>query len=92
MADDKIETAEKYLRVLDSKKHILLNNFLGGISWALGTIVGFLIISIISVYIIGQTGVLTKVSSWLSGVIESSQDSVIPQELDQIPSNGRQTK
>lgn len=89
MADKKIETAEKYLRVIDTKKHIVINNFLGGISWALGTIVGFLIISIISVVIIGQTGVLTQVGSWLSNVIENSQKSVIPKELENIPTNVR---
>ncbi len=92
MADKKIETAEKYLRVIDTKKHIVINNFLGGISWALGTIVGFLIISIISVVIIGQTGVLTQVGSWLSNVIENSQKSVIPKELENIPTNVRQNQ
>lgn len=86
---EKIEAAEKYLRVIDSKKHIMFNNFLGGISWALGTIVGFLIISFISVLIIGQTGILTKVSDWLSDVVHESQQGVIPQELDQLPTNVR---
>ncbi len=92
MTDKKIETAEKYLRVIDSKKHIVINNFLGGISWALGTIVGFLIISIISVVIIGQTGVLSRVSTWLTNVIENSQKSVIPQELENLPTNVRQNQ
>lgn len=89
--DTKFETSEKYLRILDSKKHILLNNFLGGVSWALGTVVGFLIISIISVLIIGQTGVLPKLGSWMSGIIENSQKSVIPQDLQQLPTNVRPT-
>ena len=92
MADKKIETAEKYLRVIDTKKHIVINNFLGGISWALGTIVGFLIISIISVVIIGQTGVLTQVGSWLSNVIENSQKSVIPKELEEIGFTSKKQK
>lgn len=92
MADKTIDTAEKYLRVIDSKKHILVNNFLGGISWALGTIVGFLIISIISVMIIGQTGVLSKLSVWFSDVIENSQKSVIPDDLENIPTNVRPTQ
>ncbi len=92
MTDKTVDTAEKYLRVIDSKKHILVNNFLGGISWALGTIVGFLIISIISVMIIGQTGVLSKLSTWFSGVIENSQKSVIPEELENLPTNVRPTQ
>ncbi len=87
MADKQVDTAEKYLRVIDSKKHILMNNFLGGISWALGTIVGFLIISIISVMIIGQTGALSKLGTWFSDIIESSQKSVIPQDLEDLPTN-----
>lgn len=89
MTDNKIETAEKYLRVLESKKHIFVNNFIGGISWALGTIVGFLIVSIISVYLIGQTGALTKVSDWFSNLVENSQQSVIPKDLKQTPTNGK---
>jgi len=92
MANSKTDTSEKYLRVFDSKKHILVSNFLGGISWALGTIVGFLIISIISVYIIGQTGLLAKVSIWLSDIVQNSQNSLIPTDLNQPPNNGRQTK
>ena len=92
MADKQVDTAEKYLRIIDSKKHILVNNFLGGISWALGTIVGFLIISIISVMIIGQTGVLSKLSVWFSDVIENSQKSVIPEDLENIPTNVRPTQ
>ena len=89
MDNNKPDTAEKYFRVITSKKNILFNNFLGGISWALGTIVGFLIVSIISVYLIGQTGALTNVSDWFSDLIENSQESVIPKDIKQTPANGK---
>lgn len=45
------------------KKDIMLNNFLGGIAWGIGTVIGASVIVGTIGYILNKLGVLSAVSS-----------------------------
>jgi hypothetical protein len=52
------EHTQRYDAVTASRKRIVINNFLGGISWALGTTVGFSLVVAIAGIILKQVGVV----------------------------------
>jgi hypothetical protein len=65
-----------------SKRQIMLNNFLGGISWSLGTTIGFTIILMILGYILSQVDVVPLLGEFLSDVMKSSLQQTQPKLFD----------
>lgn len=49
-----------------SKKDIILGNFLGGIAWGLGTVIGAGVVVAIIGAILGQLGVFNAIGSFFS--------------------------
>lgn len=60
---------DKYEAVKASRKQIIVNNFLGGISWALGATVGLAILVLIIGVIVKHVNVVPVVGSFVSDVI-----------------------
>jgi uncharacterized membrane protein len=59
---------EKYEQVETSRKKIIINNFLGGISWALGVTVGLALIFIVLGIILKNVNVVPVVGNFISDV------------------------
>lgn len=64
--------SEKYLKPLLSRKQIMVNNFLGGLTWALGSIVGLAIIAAILGFILNAVDFNLILGDWLGNVIKQS--------------------
>lgn len=65
--------SEKYNNVIVlSKKRIMFNNFLGGISWAIGTFVGLLIVVLIVGSIFSRINLIPIFGNFLSQVVNEA--------------------
>ena len=73
MAEEKEGSgSEKYLKPSLSRKQIMVNNFLGGLTWALGSITGLTIIAIIIGFILNAVDFNLILGDWLGGIIRQS--------------------
>lgn len=62
---------EKYEEVKKtSKKVIIINNFLGGISWAIGVSIGFSLLVAILGYIAVHVNLIPFIGSFISDIID----------------------
>lgn len=61
---------EHYLRIYKGKKEMMLNNFLGGISWALGAVFGAGIILAIIGFIISKINFIPIIGNLVINVAE----------------------
>ncbi len=60
---------EKYKKVEESKKDLIINNFIGGVSWALGATVGLAIVVTILGIIIKNINLVPYVGNFVSNVL-----------------------
>lgn len=70
-----MEPAEKVYR---SKRDIVINNFLGGISWSLGTLIGASVILAIFGYFLSQINLVPIIGEWLSQIVGEAQKNIQP--------------
>ncbi len=61
---------EPHEKVYRSKKSIIFNNFLGGLSWAVGATVGLAIIVAILTYVLKNVNIAPVVGDFISAVIK----------------------
>lgn len=64
--------SEKFLKPMLSRKQIMVNNFLGGLSWAFGSIIGLTIIAAIIGFILNAVDFNLILGDWLGGIIKQS--------------------
>lgn len=60
---------DKYQKVEEGKKELIINNFIGGISWALGATVGLAFVVAILGIIIKNVNVVPYVGNFVSNVL-----------------------
>ncbi len=63
---------QNFEKVTMSRKDILINNFLGGIFWSLGTLVGATIILGIVGYFLSRVDFVPLISNWTSSILETT--------------------
>lgn len=61
---------QRYEQPKEKRKTIFLNNFLGGIGWALGATFGLAIIVTLLTLILRNTSLIPFVGNFVAGVIE----------------------
>jgi len=61
---------EKYEQVSSSRKRIFLNNFIGGIAWALGATIGLALIVTILALILKNVNFIPIVGDFVAKVIQ----------------------
>lgn len=61
-----------------SRKQIVLNNFLGGLAWACGTLVGLALLVTVSGFILKQIDFNSILGEWLGGIIHQALQQVQP--------------
>lgn len=64
------------LRIYKKKRHIMLDNFLGGIAWGLGTVVGISIIAVFVGFLISKIDLIPIIGDWLANVLRYTQASL----------------
>ena len=67
---------EEHLRIYKKKRHIMLDNFLGGIAWGLGTVVGISLIAVILGFLISKIDLIPIIGDWLANVLRYTQASL----------------
>ena len=61
---------ERYEGVKENRKQIVINNFLGGISWAIGGTIGLAIIILILGIVVKHINLVPVVGNFVSSVIQ----------------------
>lgn len=60
---------ERYQKVEESKKALIVNNFIGGISWALGATVGLAIVVAILGVIVKNINLVPYIGNFVSNIL-----------------------
>lgn len=63
---------QPYEKVERSKKHIIINNFIGGISWGLGVTIGVGILLTILGFFLSKVNLVPFIGQFLSASIDSA--------------------
>jgi hypothetical protein len=61
-----------------TKKQILLNNFLGGVSWGIGSALGAALLVLILGYVISKINIIPVVGSFVADVQQVAQQKQPP--------------
>lgn len=64
---------ENYKKVDHTLKKIIINNFVGGIAWSFGVLIGTGVLFGIIVYVVRQVDFVPILGKFLAGVIQSAQ-------------------
>jgi hypothetical protein len=81
--DENIDPAEKYNKIYRSRGRMILDNFLGGIAWSLGTFFGAAVVVGIIVFILSRIDLVPIIGSWIAQIIEDATSRI--QLPTQIP-------
>ena len=76
MAENNNKDGMVYERVNRPIGKILLNNFLGGIAWSLGTLIGASVVIGIVGYLIAQVDFVPIIGKWVADIILASQSNL----------------
>lgn len=73
MAEEKVGSgATNYLKPTLPKRQIMVNNFLGGLTWALGSVIGLAIIATVLGFILNTVNFNLILGDWLGGIIKQA--------------------
>lgn len=67
-----MEEKQNYEKVTLSRRQIIVNNFLGGISWGLGTTIGLSIFLVVTGIVLSRINLIPIIGDWLSQIINSA--------------------
>ncbi len=60
---------------------MILDNFLGGIAWSVGTFVGFALLAVLVGFIFSRINLVPIIGGWLSDIVNSAAVNIkIPQK------------
>lgn len=68
--------ANKYMQPTLGRKQIMVNNFIGGLFWALGSILGLAVIAGIIGLVLNFVDLKLILGEWLGGVIRESLSTI----------------
>ena len=61
---------DKYKRAEEGKKQLIINNFIGGIAWAFGEVIGVALVVSILGLILKNINFIPYIGNFVAGVIE----------------------
>ena len=76
MPNEQIPAGENYKNVERSLGKIIVNNFIGGIFWSLGAIIGTTIIVSAIAYFVSRVDVIPILGHFIAEVLKSSQEAL----------------
>lgn len=68
---------QPFEKVYRDRRKMMLDNFLGGIAWSLGTLVGATIIFAVIGYILTRVDLVPIIGNWFGSILESSMKNRI---------------
>lgn len=68
----KITNQNKYLLTQLNKKQIMVNNFIGGLTWSLGAFIGIALLSVFIGLIISKINLVPVIGGWLSDILKEA--------------------
>ncbi|OGD95614.1 hypothetical protein A3A48_00980 [Candidatus Curtissbacteria bacterium RIFCSPLOWO2_01_FULL_37_9] len=71
------QPGELYKKVERPLGKILLNNFLGGIFWSLGMLIGTTLVFSIIIFFVRKIDFIPIISNFMTDIIETSQNNLI---------------
>jgi hypothetical protein len=61
---------DKFEKVYRSPKRIFLHNFLGGMAWGLGTLIGASLVLALFSFVLSKVGVIPLIGGWIGRLVE----------------------
>lgn len=61
---------DKYKRAEEGKKQLIINNFIGGIAWAFGAVIGVALVVSILGLILKNINFIPYIGNFVAGIIE----------------------
>ncbi len=61
---------EKFENIHRSPGRIFLHNFLGGVAWGLGTLIGASLVLALLSFILSKIGVIPLIGGWIGRLVE----------------------
>jgi hypothetical protein len=77
-APEKATGANKYLQPYKSRRAIILDNFLGGLFWSLGTFLGLAVLTLVVGYFISKIDLIPIIGSWIAKILEDATSRIQP--------------
>lgn len=68
----KASGVNKYLQPYKSRWKILLDNFLGGLAWGLGSFIGLAILAVISGLVISKIDLIPIIGTWIAQIMNDA--------------------
>jgi len=80
--EENLDPAEKYNKIYRSLPRMLLNNFLGGIAWSLGTFFGAAVVVGIIVFLLSKIDLVPIIGSWIAQIMQDATNRIqIPNQI-----------
>lgn len=80
--EENIEPAEKYNKIYRSLPRMLLNNFLGGIAWSLGTFFGAAVVVGIIIFVLSKINLVPIIGSWIAQIMQDATSRLpVPNQI-----------
>lgn len=79
MTDNTVGQGEIYKKVERPLGKLIVNNFLGGVAWSLGVLIGTGIIFSIIAFIVSKIDFIPILGQFLANIIQSAQTNLTPQ-------------
>lgn len=64
--------ANKYLQPYKSRWKILIDNFLGGLAWGLGSFIGLAILAVIAGFVISKIDLIPIIGTWIAQIMSDA--------------------
>lgn len=79
--EERSTPGQNFANVYRGRKKMMLDNFLGGISWSVGTFVGFALLAILVGLILSRINLVPIIGGWLSDIVNNATQNVkIPRQ------------
>ncbi|MEX2028188.1 MAG: DUF5665 domain-containing protein [Candidatus Curtissbacteria bacterium] len=73
---DKITGANKYELPKRSRKEIIENNFIGGLSWSVGVFIGLTLLGVIVGFIVSKINLVPIIGEWLGDILQEATNGL----------------
>lgn len=77
-APPKANGANKYLNPYKSRRGIMLDNFLGGLFWSLGTFIGLGLLTVAVGYFLSRIDLVPIIGKWMAQILQDATTRLQP--------------
>lgn len=79
--NEKAMGQNKYLQPYKTKRQIVADNFLGGIAWSFGTIVGFALLAVAVGFFISRINLIPIIGNWIAQILNDATGKIQPPQI-----------